>query len=612
MPQAVTVRLRAALLARLIRIGQRGVSKWLILQKIEKPLDTLPHRQRKSCCCVQQHIHWRLSTGTGPVLGGAMIGNRLIPLVLSALLVACGGGSGAGGGSSGPPPPPPGPPPVTKAQAWAFLSEATFGPTEAEAQRLISLGYEGWIDAQLAVPATRHLPYVLARPTPQNQADRLDAWFQATLKGNDQLRQRVAYALSQILVASDVGALGGEPLALAYYYDILVNNAFGNYRQLMEQVTLSPAMGVYLSMLGNQKPNVAQNIRPDENYARELMQLFTIGRVQLNVDGSVRNGTDGVPIPTYDQATIEGFAHVFTGWTFAGSVSFTRPSRNFLAQMTPYADFHDTAAKTLLNGFVVPAGQSAQQDLAMALDNIFNHQNVGPFVAEQLIQRLVTSNPSPAYVQRVAQRFNNNGSGVRGDLAAVVRAILTDAEARSTAASESSGKLKEPILRLTQLWRAYGAQADSGRYAFGNPSVFFGQAPLRSPSVFNFYSPFYAPPGEIAQLGLVAPELEITTEMTTATTNNYLAFAVLVLNSYNTNRRPDDIYINTEADAAVGADPAAIVTRVADRLMGGVISTPLRTEAEAIALLQPASNPAGRVLEVLHCLVTSPEFAVER
>lgn len=539
-----------------------------------------------------------------------------LPAALGLLLVACGGGGSStisgGSGGSGTTPPPPGPPPITKPQAWAFLTEATFGPTDAEAQRLITLGYDAWIDQQIATPQTLHLPYVQARQAPQNQVDRLDAWFQASLKGNDQLRQRVAYALSQILVVSDIGALNDQPLALAYYYDILVANAFGSYRELMEQVTLSPAMGVYLSMLGNQKPNPALNIRPDENYARELMQLFTIGRVQLNLDGTVRTGSDGVPLPTYDQAVIEGFAHVFTGWTFAGSVNFTRPSRNFLAQMAPHASFHDTGGKLLLDGFVVPAGQTAQQDLAMALDNIFNHPNLAPFVAEQLIQRLVTSNPSPAYVQRVAQRFNNNGSGVRGDLAAVVRALLTDAEARSASPTEASGKLKEPILRLTQLWRAYDAKADSGRYAFGNPNAFLGQAPLRSPSVFNFYSPFYAPPGEIAQAGLVAPEMEITTELTTALTNSFFASAVYGLNSYNTNRRPDDIYINFEAHASVAGDPAALVTQVADRLMGGVISSELRTQAEAVAPLQPASNAAGRVAEVLHFLVTSPEFAVER
>lgn len=540
------------------------------------------------------------------------IRNSMLAVTMLALAACGGGGDSDSGGGSGTTPPPPAPPPITKAEAWGLLTEASFGPTDAAAQRVITLGYSGWIDDQIATAATLHLPYVQSRPSPQNQADRLDAWFQATLRGNDQLRQRVAYALSQIMVVSDIGALGGEPLALAYYYDILVRNAFGNYRQLMEEVTLSPAMGVYLSMLGNQKPNVALNIRPDENYARELMQLFTVGRVMLNADGSVQVDGSGVPLPTYDQAIIEGFAHVYTGWTYAGSLSFTRPSRNFIAQMQPWADFHDAGSKLLLNGMTLPPGQSAREDLEDALDNIFNHPNVGSFVAEQLIQRLVTSNPSRAYVQRVAARFNNNGSGVRGDLAAVIRAILLDTEARATATANAAGKLKEPILRLTQLWRAYGAAAQSGRYFFPAPQAFFGQAPLRSPSVFNFYSPFYAPPGEISDNGLVAPEMQITTETTTATTNTYLAIAVFVLNSFKQDRRPDDICINFEADATAGGTPAQIVTRVADRLMGGQISAELRAEAAGLAATYPDTNAAGRVAEVLHLLVTSPEFAVER
>lgn len=528
---------------------------------------------------------------------------------VAVLVTACSGSGGGDPDAGGSPPPPPST--LSKADAWRFLNQASFGATEADAARVAALGYGGWIDEQLALPTTHHLPYVQAQPSPQVQADRLDAWFQASLRGQDALRQRVAYSLSQIWVVSDVGALGQQPLGLAYYYDTLLDHAFGNYRELMEAVTLTPAMGVYLSMLGNQKPDASRNIFPDENYARELMQLFTIGLVELGPDGTVVKGPDGVPAPTYDQDVIEGFAHVFTGWTYAGALNFERPRRDFLRPMQAWEDFHDTGPKQLLNGTALPAGQSARADLEAALDNLFNHPNVGPFVARQLIQRLVTSNPTPAYVRRVADQFADNGRGERGDLAAVVRAILLDPEARSAQHDASTGKLKEPLLRLTQLWRAYDARAANGRYLFPGPQNWFGQAPLRSPSVFNFYSPAYAPAGELADAGLVAPEMEITTEYFTARSNTYLAAAIFQRNSTNAGLPAEAIAIDIGPDVAVAGDPAALVQHVADRLMGGAISQALRTEALRLAEATPADNPAARVTEVLHLMATSPEFAVQ-
>lgn len=532
----------------------------------------------------------------------------LLAAALAALIAAC-GGSGGGADPSGTPPPPP--PALSKTDAWRFLTQATFGPTEAAAGRLVSLGYERWLDEQFTAPVTRHLPYVQAQAAPQTQADRLDAWFQASLRGPDQLRQRVAYALSQIWVVSDVGALGQQPQALAYYYDTLLDHAFGNYRELMLAATLTPAMGVYLSMLGNQKPDPARNIYPDENYARELMQLFTIGLVRLNPDGTVVVGADGVPLPTYDQDVIEGFAHVYTGWTFAGSLNFERPRRDFLQPMQAYEAYHDTGPKRLLNGTVLPGGQTARQELDAALNNIFQHPNVGPFVSRQLIQRLVTSNPTPGYVGRVAARFADNGRGERGDLEAVVRAILLDPEARSAPRDASTGKLKEPLLRLTQLWRAYDARSQAGRYLFPGPQNWFGQAPLRSPSVFNFYSPTYVPPGELADAGLVAPEMEITTEYFTARTNSYLAAAIFQANSASGALRPESIVIDIAPELAVAGDPARLVQRIADRLTGGLLSDPLRREALKLAEATPASDGAARVAEVLHLVATSPEFAVQ-
>jgi uncharacterized protein (DUF1800 family) len=453
-------------------------------------------------------------------------------------------------------------------------------------------------------------------PAPENafegQRNRMDAWFRFAINGEDQLRQRVAFALSEIMVVSDRGVLFNYPNGLAYYYDTLAQGAFGNFRDLMEAVTLTPAMGVYLSMLGNEKPDPARNIRPDENYARELMQLFTIGLVELDIDGRQTLDGDGQPIPTYDQSIIEGFAHVYTGWTFANSQSFHQPSYIFAAPMQAYPAFHDTGTKTLLNGVVLPAGQTPQKDLDDALDNIFAHPNVGPFICKQLIQRLVTTNPSPAYVARVARVFNDDGTGVRGNLRAVVRAILLDSEARAAPAGDAGGKLTEPLLRLVGVWRAYGAAAPSGRYLFPNPDLFFAQAPLRAPSVFNFFRPHYAPPGEIRDRGLVSPEMEITNETTTSSVNNYLAYAIYLRHSQVAGLGDDDIVIDIDAELPFANDAGVLATRAADRLLGGAISDGLRAEAVGMANRWPATERAARVVEVIHAIASSPEYAVLR
>ncbi len=546
----------------------------------------------------------------------------LVILSLVALVAACGGSSGDAGGSTVAPAPAPAPtqtpvPSISKADAFRFLNQATMGATQAEADRVIALGYEAWIDEQLLRPASLELPHIQALPVPQNiqdlHRDRVDIWFRNAVAGPDQLRQRVAFALSEIMVVSQVGALGNQPYSLASYYDLLATRGLGNYRELIEAVTLHPAMGVYLSMLGNQKPNPAANIRPDENYARELMQLFTIGLVELAVDGTPRLDGAGQPIPTYSQPIIEGFAHAYTGWTYAGTANFTqpRPTRQNQAQpMQLYPSFHDTGAKLVLGGVTIPAGQGGVDDLHAALDSIFAHPNVGPFVARRLIERLVTSNPSPAYVSRVAQRFNDNGRGVRGDLAAVVKAILLDMEARG-APTRTSGKLKEPLLRLTQLWRAYGGRAANGSFrAFGNPSGSLGQGPLQSASVFNFFSPFYAPPGEIRDAGLVAPELEIATEyQNTSLTNTLRTYTFR--NSRTPGLAPEDIVIDLGAEVAVAADANALVSLVADKLLAGQISTPLRTEMLNLVNRYGATDGPNRAAQAVYSVVTSPEYALQ-
>jgi uncharacterized protein (DUF1800 family) len=564
---------------------------------------------------------------------------RLLLIAGSILFAACSSGGSDPAPASSPPPPAP-PPAVTLAQAYKFLNQATFGATEAEAQRLIALGdsssaYARWIDEQLALPATTQLAYVqagLPNPIPTGfnigslNTQRQDIWFQNSVRGADQLRQRVAWALSQIMVVSQ-GTLVNYPFGLADYYDMLARDAFGDYRRLIEDVTLHPMMGRYLSMLGNQKPNTALNIRPDENYARELMQLFTIGLVELNPDGSVKRDSLGNPIPTYDQPIIEGFAHIYTGWNWAcaaGSpttctfASTRVTNANQVLPMQAFAEQHDTSPKLMLSyaGALrtsVPPGQTPAQDLRDALDNIAGHPNVAPFIAKQLIQKLVTSNPSPQYVRRISQVFENDGSGRRGNLGAVVRAILLDTEARrdsSVSTSDVAGKTKEPLLRLTQLWRAYGAAAQSGKFVNINPQTTFAQGPLTAPSVFNFFSPFFAPTGDIADRGLVAPELQIATEYQNTLVTNYFFTQIFSRNSRSGVTNADIVVIDIEAEVALAADAMQLVDKIANRLLGGQISPTLRDQAVLNVNRVAATSTSQRVAEALWLIATSPEFAV--
>lgn len=548
-------------------------------------------------------------------------------LAVAALIAACGGSSG--GGSSGvvpapAPAPAPAPPPtgITKPDAFRFLNQATMGASEAEANRVIALGYEGWINEQLARPASLQLPHIQSIPPPSMNIadlhrDRLDVWFRNAVNGQDQLRQRVAFAWSEIMVVSQVGALGNLPYSVGSYNDLLATQGLGNFRDLVEAVTLHPAMGVYLSMLGNQRPNPAANIRPDENYARELMQLFTIGLVELEQDGTVRLDATGQPIPTYSQPIIEGFAHAYTGWTYAnasnGNFLLARPTAaNQVVPMQLYPAFHDTGQKLVLGNVTIPANQTGTLDLDAALDNIFAHPNVGPFIAYRLIQRLTTSNPSPDYVRRVAQRFNDNGRGVRGDLTAVVAAILLDPEARG-ASTTATGKLKEPLLRLTQLWRAYNGRATDGTYrAFGNPSVSLGQGPLQAASVFNFFGPDYAPPGEIRTAGLVAPELEIATEYQNTQLTNTFRTYTFGRNSRSTGLTADAIVIDIEAEVAVAADANTLVNLVSEKLLAGQVSATLRAEMMNLVGRYVATDGPNRAAQAIYSVVTSPEYALQQ
>ncbi len=551
------------------------------------------------------------------------------------LLAACGGGSDSSNSSNTatPAPPPAAPenpidPYQQKLQAARLLNQATFGATLKDIEYLVERGEEAWVNEQLTLEPTFHMP--LVAPFVDNEdfwrSYRISAWWQRSLYSDDQLRQRVAFALSELFVVSEFnGVLFDSPQALTQYYDLLIKHAFSNYRELLEVVTLSPAMGVYLSMLGNEKPDLERNIRPDENYAREVMQLFSIGLVELNRDGTPKLDANEQPIPSYDQNVIKGFAHVFTGWHFNGTTETTWyrwwQNYNLLDPMSPVSAFHDREEKTLFSGVLLPANQTPEQDLAMALDALANHQNVAPFVSKQLIQKLVTSNPSPAYVARVAEIFVNNGTGERGDLAAVVKAILLDDEARNghTNNPTSFGKVREPIIRAAHMWRAFNLTYISERIDFSWPEYFFGQAPLASPSVFNFYRPDYSPIALKATEDLVAPELQIATESTMTNTINFFAWYGLWRNfsgdiSSTDISDEDGLYLDltTEVELAETEGALALVAHLNLVLTAGALSD------DAITLLVQAyqensyEDANNKVANLIFLIMSSPQYAVQR
>ena len=446
--------------------------------------------------------------------------------------------------------------------AARLLQQGTWGATLVEISRVADLGAAAWLEEQFATPATSYTAYAQWN-IDQNRlgahgCDDPDGgcgwqvnrpmFYKQAFEGPDGLRQRVANALLQIMVISIANnRIGDAGTAMANYLDMLGEQSFGSFRTLLRNVTLHPGMGVYLDMLGSSLEV------PNENYARELLQLFSIGTVMLNADGTPQRDGQGKEIPTYDEDTVKGFAKAFTGWHFADqdmtkSWKFYWPDEKWGAQMKPWTarrcpqdgrwpagstttwcnlndatkSFpppHDTGTKKLLQyagaPFAnLPAGQTPQQDIENAVDNIFNHPNVGPFISKQLIQRLVTSNPTPAYVQRVAAVFANNGAGVRGDMRAVVRAILLDNEARSptVAAGNAFGKLREPMWKFIHLHRAFNGRT-TGYYDIWDVSdpAYVGQAPVSAPSVFNYYGRDYSPGGPLGQAGLVGPEFELAT-----------------------------------------------------------------------------------------------------
>lgn len=510
-------------------------------------------------------------------------------------------------------------PPQDDRDAARLLTQATFGATSADIAAVNALGGPAaWIDAQINLAPTYHVPLIhaIADDGWGDQPDRYQVFWEQALRANDQLRQRVAFALSEIMVISDIpDALINHGNLVGDYYDILLEHSFGNYRELLEAVTLSPAMGIYLSMLGNDKPDVATGRRADENYAREVMQLFSIGLVQLNIDGQVKLDANGRAIPTYTQSDVKNLANALTGWSWDGPEWQVSPVAGWYPDlsrmerpMKAFAEHHDTTEKRFLD-VTLPAGQSAQQDIEAAMDVLFNHPNVAPFISRQLIQRLVSSNPSGGYIARVASVFNDNGEGVRGDLGAVVKAILLDTEARSPslAAGDDFGKLREPVLRLSHLWRAFKV-SDPIPMGFWKTEL-SQHAPLTANSVFNFFSPDFSPSGAIKQAGLTAPEFQINSETALNRLNGALMWVVQLDSFFNV--FPSKLDLSIEDN--LFSDPPALIDHLDLLLTSNSMSSELKTLLLDYIEQNTAIAGQDRTLrDVIALIITSADYAIQR
>jgi uncharacterized protein (DUF1800 family) len=574
-------------------------------------------------------------------------------LGLAALLAACGGGGGSDGdaaaatpgattpatpaapGTSPATPSNPGTPanpanpttpstpstptePVTPALASRFLGQASMGATRAQIERVQAVGYSGWIDEQMAMaPSPSRWDWLVAKgydaiANRYSEAGADAVIWRKMLSSPDTLRQRVTFALSEILVTSISGFSGGwNHFSAAAYLDLLEANAFGNYRTLLQQVSTSAPMGEYLTYRGSVKQNLTTGAMPDENYAREVMQLFTIGLVQLNQDGTPRL-TGGVAQETYTLDDITGLARVFTGWNYDLTGTTAEVPEFKRRPMIVTAKNHETGVKTFL-GTTIPAGTSGENSLTMALDTIFGHANLAPNISRQLIMRLVTSNPTPAYVARVTAVFNNDGTGVKGNMKAIIKAILLDDEARNSAniTNPAFGKQREPILRLAAWVRATDATSTADNWSIGNtsdPASRLGQSPLRSGSVFNFFRPGYVPPNSaVASAGMVAPEFGITNESSVV---GYLNYMQGVVKNGAGDVKSVYAHLLTLADSSVG---------MLDEL--NLIMAAGQLSPATIALIKSALDTMGfgtdalrlnRIYTALVLVLASPEFIIQK
>ena len=448
------------------------------------------------------------------------------------------------------------------------------------------------------------------------------AWWTQVMTSPDLLRQRVALALSEIFVVSNnVEEIGTVPYAMSGYYDSLLEHSFGNFRELLKAVSLNPAMGIYLSHMNNIKADPVTGRFPDENYAREVMQLFSIGLFELNNDGSRRLDAQGNAIATYGQQEIRELAKIFTGLSFdsdegfpnlANGAEFEYDLEAFLLPMKMYDAHHSQEEKRLLNGTIVPAGQSGMADIDAAIDNLFNHPNVGPFIGKQLIQRLVKSNPSPAYVSRVTAAFNGETGAPRGDMQAFISAILLDPEAQvpPTESAANAGRLREPFVRLVRLKRSFNATTSDRNYAALGLDVFplIRQYVMYSPSVFNFFQPNYAPNGEIKDAGLLAPEFQITNASTIVEIKNLIdSWLEAGRFEEQTGYLPND-EVNFTTELALADDTEALLTHLDTVMTYGTLSENTRS------VVRKAINNETEALEkvriAVYLIAVSPDFAV--
>jgi uncharacterized protein (DUF1800 family) len=496
-------------------------------------------------------------------------------------------------------------PAMTERAAARFLDQATWGPTPSSVAQLQSTTMPDWLNAQFALN-TSDLPdqpiLNSAGKSNNNLAPVQAAFFQNAVTGQDQLRQRVAFILSQIWIVS---ATSGVSPAYAYppYWRIFRDNAFANYRDVIKAVTLSPAMGRYLNMANNNKANAAKGTSPNENYARELMQLFTLGLTQLHPDGTPVLDQSGVPLPTYNQTIVTNMAKVLTGWTYPTAPDATTKINNpayYIGQMLEVDAEHDKTAKTIFSNITIRAGQTAAQDLDALLDALMKQPTMAPFVSQQLIEHLVTSNPSPAYIQRVSSVFTNNGSGVTGDLKAVVTAILTDPEARaaddpSASPNPNFGHLREPILFMTNILRGLNATLGAKSTIY-NDATEMSQDLFAAPSVFSYFSPQYR-----TEHGLLGPEFQIYSTQTVADRTD-------IVNSVIYGKLDGSTTVSLAPFVSLAANTTNLLDYVSSVFLHGGMSAALRTAASTA--VSAAGTPTARAQAALYVVFTSGEYQI--
>lgn len=586
---------------------------------------------------------------TPPADGRKLLASVAAP-ALALGLAACGGGSGGGGspsgGGTGSAPAPTVRKPQTDAEAARFVLQTGIAASTAEIAAVRSEGYAPWLDRHMGAAPVSAVGWLAARGYTQVDSNR---WFDRTepadymvwnqlMSGGPAARTRAALALSEFFVVSIDGVdFRWKSQGMARYWDILAENAFGNFRTLLEQVTLSPAMGVWLNTLGNRRADSSGRV-PDENYAREVMQLFTIGLYQLNPDGTPRNGANGQPAETYTNTDVQELAKVFTGYDYDWTGTTRIPDPQNAGQAIDSVDYalkpmtadstkwrsprtsgyHSAEAKNFL-GTAIPAATNAADSLRIALDALFNHANVGPFFARQMIQRLVTSNPAPGYVQRVATVFADNGRGVRGDLNAVFRAIWLDDEALAVAnvTSNSFGKIREPILRLAQWARSFGASSKTGNWTVAStsdPANRLSQSPLRSASVFNFFRPGYVPANSNAATNsMVAPELQLVNESTAPAYVNFMQRVVA-----GQEGATNDLTVPYTDEIAIAHDSARLLDRLDLILTAGQLSPESRAlikgalDTTVVTEASDANTKLRRVQTAVLLVMAAPEYLLQR